>query len=107
MSALLLFFTVDLRPRGRAVERQLARVLATEESEESEECDWWARGVLDLLLPKAEGGRLMKIEYGDLGGDLFPTVRQMEYMWTHKAHCGARMIVDIQCQGLRWPAYFA
>ena len=48
------------------------------------QCDWWATKALDLLLPKLGDGRLIIFEYGDLGGDPFPTARQMEHMWTHR-----------------------
>lgn len=97
MSALatpVLFYTVDLRPHYRTVEQVLARInslLLNEEKKlrhirilKTNECDWWMTKALDLLLPKLMDDRLISFEYSDLGGDLFPTTRQMEYMWTHQ-----------------------
>lgn len=97
MSALatpVLFNTVDLRPHYRTVEQVLARInsLLSNEQEKlrhirilrTNECDWWMTKALDLLLPKLMDDRLMVFEYSDLGGDLFPTKRQMEHMWTHQ-----------------------
>ena len=48
----------------------------------TDECDWWVNKPLDSLSPKLRDNRLMNFEYADLGGDIFPTARQMEYMWT-------------------------
>ena len=97
MSALatpVLFSTIDLRPLSGTVEHVLARInslLLNEEEKlhhirvlRTDECDWWVTKALDLLLPKLSDDRLVFFEYGDLGGDLFPTTRQMEYMWTHQ-----------------------
>lgn len=50
----------------------------------TDQCDWWVTKALDLLLPKLRDDRLIFFEYVNLGGDLFPTARQMEDMWTHQ-----------------------
>ena len=90
----VLFSTVDLRPYGRTVEQVLARISSLVSNKEgnlshirvlkTDQCDWWMTKALDLLLPKLRDDRLIIFEYGDLGGDLFPTARQMEHMWTHQ-----------------------